>query len=549
MPRLRTQSLQARLLTAMLVVVGLFALVGGSMLFAMSYRHAVEDNRTTLAELVTSVQRTAAIGAFADDAVLIKEVADGLISSPLVGEVRVETAKGVVTAGSAQPSGAEPIVMDLASPFDASERVGRLIITPDDGVVRARALRHAATVSALQMLQVVITGLLLHGLVRRMVTRPLQRLAGDMGRIQPGTSDRIGLIAGHMDDEIGLLRRGGNQLLDQAQHALEGERDLRAEVERMGAQYRRVFHTNSAGIFVLDAHGRLIDCNPTVARLLGLDGVTPAAGIDFFALAFKDVGCVQQLVRRATERRRAMAGDVELRSARSPATWVHCLLSVHEHPSADGIHTEQLIEGVMYDVTSRLQAEAAVRHRADHDALTGLLNRAALQHRIDSAGLTQLAVLFVDLDGFKRINDSWGHAAGDETLRLCAERIAACVRRETDWIARVGGDEFMIVMPGVQPDSDVLTHTAFALVHALAQPMQLTDVPQSQQVAASVGMACMPSHGLVWDDVARAADQAMYAVKHHGKAAAVMAWPCGGLVPGLDDGDPAAAPLAATVAA
>ncbi|MCA0176837.1 MAG: diguanylate cyclase [Proteobacteria bacterium] len=525
MPFFPSSSLQTRLLTAMAAVVGVFALVAGTLLFMATYQQALDESHDVLVGLGASVERTAAIGAYAGDTLLVQEVADGLVRNPLVAQVRADAGKLKVRAGTALADEGRAIVVPLDNPFDASERLGQLVLLPDAVALRSAAMRRAATLSALLVAQGLVMGLLLHVLVRRMVTGPLSRLAQCMRAISPGTSARIEVFHHHQDDEIGVLRTCGNQLLDDAQAALVGERELRAEVEQMGAQYRRIFDASSAGIFVLDGQGRLIDCNPTVGRLLSRSGIKPDKGVDFFSLCFKDVAAAQQLTRHSRERRRAMAGDLALRGDDGNPTWVHCLLTTTERLYEDGVRSQTLIEGVMYDVTARLHAEAAVRHRADHDALTGLLNRAALAHRVEGTCLAHLAVLYLDLDGFKQVNDTWGHTAGDETLRICAQRIQQVVRRDTDWIARIGGDEFLVVMPGVQPASPVLAATARALVQALAEPLTLPDLTDTPSVAVSIGVACMPMHGHTWDEVVEAADQAMYAVKQHGKNGVCMAWP------------------------
>lgn len=525
MPFSPSSSLQTRLLTAMVVVMVVFAGVAGGLLFAATYKQVLAESRDILVGLAASVERTAAIGAYAGDAVLVQEVADGLVRNPLVAQVRADIGALKVRAGTNLPDEERAITVALQNPFDATEHLGQLVLLPDAAALRNVALRRAASISALLVIQALVMGLLLHVLVRRMVTGPLSRLAQCMRAIRPGTSARIEVFHHHLDDEIGVLRKSGNQLLDDAQAALDGERELRAEVEQMGAQYRRIFDASSAGIFLLDGQGRLIDCNPTVGRLLARSGLKPDKGVDFFSLCFKDVAAAQQLTRRSRERQRAMAGDLALRGDDGNTTWVHCLLTTTERLCDDGVRSQTLIEGVMYDVTARLHAEAAIRHRADHDALTGLLNRAALAQRVEGTCLTHLAVLYLDLDGFKRINDTWGHNTGDEVLRICAQRIQQAVRRDTDWIARVGGDEFVIVMPGVQPASSVLAATAHALVQTLAEPLELPDVAEKPAVAVSVGMACMPAHGQTWAEVIEAADQAMYAVKQNGKCGAALAWP------------------------
>jgi diguanylate cyclase (GGDEF)-like protein/PAS domain S-box-containing protein len=171
------------------------------------------------------------------------------------------------------------------------------------------------------------------------------------------------------------------------------------------------------------------------------------------------------------------------------------------------------------DVTERRQLEDQLTHQAFHDALTGLANRALLSDRLSHAiarsGRTgrDVAVLFVDLDEFKVVNDSFGHAVGDELLRTLADRLAACIR-PGDTLARLGGDEFAILME----DSDDHAATALAdrLLEAIGEPLELGD--RSVDLTASIGIATSAGDLPTAGELLRNADVAMYRAKWAGKA-------------------------------
>jgi diguanylate cyclase (GGDEF)-like protein len=159
------------------------------------------------------------------------------------------------------------------------------------------------------------------------------------------------------------------------------------------------------------------------------------------------------------------------------------------------------------DVTDRREREARLRHRADHDPLTGLPNRRVLRQRLvitlarpDRAG----ALLFCDLDGFKAVNDRHGHAAGDEVLREVARRLRRSVR-ERDLVARLGGDEFVVVLTDLAAVPDSVERVEAAL----AEPFAGTEAP----LRAAVGVAVFPGDGATVADLLDAADRAMYAAK------------------------------------
>lgn len=176
--------------------------------------------------------------------------------------------------------------------------------------------------------------------------------------------------------------------------------------------------------------------------------------------------------------------------------------------------------GTIQDITERKQAEKMINFMAYHDRLTGLPNRALLFDRLSQA-MSQakrdgksVALLFADLDGFKAVNDKYGHEAGDNVLKMAAQRFLACVR-EVDTVARFGGDEFAIIL-GNLDDSQQARGVAEKVVQAFAQSMVLTDGSECN-VGVSVGISVYPENGSAMDNLMTAADQAMYESKHTGR--------------------------------
>jgi len=158
---------------------------------------------------------------------------------------------------------------------------------------------------------------------------------------------------------------------------------------------------------------------------------------------------------------------------------------------------------------------ASVRHFAYHDELTGLPNRALLLDRLDQALVRakrqhkQLALLLLDLDGFKEVNDRLGHVAGDKLLQRVAERLLSCIRG-SDTACRYGGDEFVILLPEIDDQKGALV--VAGEIHArLATPYMVDDYPIA--VTASIGLAVYPHDGISQDDLVKQADVAMYLAK------------------------------------
>ncbi len=187
------------------------------------------------------------------------------------------------------------------------------------------------------------------------------------------------------------------------------------------------------------------------------------------------------------------------------------------HRGADG--RAQRVIGVAMDISDRKLAEQRIAHMAHHDALTGLPNRVLLRDRVQQAiaqahrNRSLLAVLFLDLDRFKTINDSLGHALGDRLLQSVASRILVCVR-EGDTVARVGGDEFVIVVPALSSSGDAST-VASKILEALASTFHLNG--NDLHVGASIGISLYPTDGTDAETLMRNADTAMYYAKDSGR--------------------------------
>ncbi|HEX6707517.1 MAG TPA: EAL domain-containing protein [Albitalea sp.] len=181
---------------------------------------------------------------------------------------------------------------------------------------------------------------------------------------------------------------------------------------------------------------------------------------------------------------------------------------------------ERMRMTIVRDLRDRHAAQARIHHLAHHDTLTGLPNRSAFMEYLEHLMIgaresgSQLALLFIDLDHFKRVNDSLGHLVGDTLLRTVASRITASLRA-TDVVARFGGDEFMVLLPQVPQRSDV-EEVAHKLLQAIGAPLHAEGRPIS--VSASAGIALFPNDGATPEDLIKNADTAMYLAKARGRA-------------------------------
>lgn len=201
-----------------------------------------------------------------------------------------------------------------------------------------------------------------------------------------------------------------------------------------------------------------------------------------------------------------------------------CYLS-SRFPLLDGGGNVHLICGVSIDISERKQMEEQIKHIAHHDSLTGLPNRALFLDRLNHAQAQArrdskpFAVLFLDLNRFKVINDNYGHDRGDEVLQEVAQRLKQGMR-EMDTVARMGGDEFTFILTKVNGTSDAGV-VAKKILDVLGQPVRIDG--EEHSIGGSIGIAVYPDHGVDCTALLKKADQAMYRAKSKGDRCYVFA--------------------------
>ena len=268
-----------------------------------------------------------------------------------------------------------------------------------------------------------------------------------------------------------------------------------------------------------DARGRFAHMTPRLAAALGLAPDAPELR-SAYRQGRRLRGDGNESRRNFAELRVALARGVAFRdrpvcvaSPDGPRWW-----SLSARPLRDAGGRMLGWRGVATDITERQLAYRRLRWLAHNDALTGLVNRTQFRERLQAAldappaEAAPLAVLLLDLDGFKQVNDTRGHAAGDQLLRRVAERLQAVARR-SDVVARLGGDEFALIVPGVSARAEVEPMLR-RLDLALSRPSRIDDGAVS--VRASIGVAFAPIDAADVDTLMRHADAAMYAAKQQG---------------------------------
>lgn len=276
-----------------------------------------------------------------------------------------------------------------------------------------------------------------------------------------------------------------------------------------------VFETTTEAIMVTDENNVIKTVNPAFARITGFEpedvvGKNPK----LLSSGRHDREFYDQMW-RALKKRGYWSGEIWNRRKDGSVypEWLS-LAAIYDDQGRIREHV-----GVFSDITQRKQNEEQIRRQANYDALTGLPNRSLLVDRLASSLKSayreswRVALLFVDLDRFKEVNDSLGHVVGDKLLQLVAERLIGCVR-ETDTVSRFGGDEFVIVLEDIQQANDV-AEIAKKILHAMGKSFPLAG--REVFVGASIGITLYPDDTDDADSMLRNADMAMYRAKDAGR--------------------------------
>ncbi len=295
------------------------------------------------------------------------------------------------------------------------------------------------------------------------------------------------------------------------------------QVRRSEARFHALFDQAPLGIVLLDDDGVVVDANPAFERLVGRDAAQLRGTRAGELSKAEDDAAAREPMRELREGRRASV-TLEQRFVRPDGDTVWASLTIRR---VDVLGAGATLMGMAQDVTARRELEARLSHQAYHDPLTGLANRTRLRDRLETAlgtpgrAVDSVALVYVDLDDFKKVNDSLGHAAGDRLLRVVAERLLNATRG-SDTVARLGGDEFAILLENVRCDQDVLV-VAERVGKAMRAPFELEG--REVFVGASVGIAraaAGAAHGAAPDELLRNADVAMYVAKRSGKGRHAM---------------------------
>ena len=342
----------------------------------------------------------------------------------------------------------------------------------------------------------------------RSITRPVMQLTEVASRISAGVLSERAVISTR--DEVNVLANAFNHMTER----LLNDIDERRKAEE---KFHALLTSAPDGILITTAEGEIIIANRRAEEMFGLQGAamigTPIGNL----LVERSRDTYREMLQRfvATSISRAAPGSLELSILDARGTEVPVEISLAPIETGDGL----LFANALRDITDRKLAEAKLVQQANFDNLTGLPSRLLANDRLSQAlarahrNSKVIAVMFLDIDRFKNVNDTLGHSVGDTLLTEVASRILGCVR-ESDTVARLGGDEFLVVLP----DLDNLAASeivADQILSALSEPFDLDN--RQLFVSASIGITGFPMDSRDRDVLLRNADAAMYRAKEEGR--------------------------------
>jgi diguanylate cyclase (GGDEF)-like protein/PAS domain S-box-containing protein len=348
--------------------------------------------------------------------------------------------------------------------------------------------------------------------VARSIIKPLSSLEETATAVSEGDLEARAQATGPR--ELAHLGAALNQMTESLLDASK-RRELEEALRESEALHRNLVETSQDLVWRCDAEGRYTFLNQACEKIYGyrVEEMLGKRFTEFMTpeLADRDMKEFMRLLE---------GGEVsgyETTHISKSGDEIHMLFNART--LFDSAGREVGTQGTAHDNTKRKQAEETIKHLAYHDALTGLANRTLFQDRLTVA-LAQArrkkqtaAVMFLDLDRFKAVNDTVGHALGDHLLQGVAERLTGLVR-DGDTVARVGGDEFALLLQEVERAEEV-AEVAERVLDALRQPWVLNG--QEFRITTSIGIAMFPNDGEDADSLLRNADTAMYRAKEQGR--------------------------------
>ena len=499
------------LLVRLAIVISFSALAVGfisaQLFYRLTYLNEVEVSNLEITQLYQTVSSTASIAAYLEDKELAREVINGLATNDVVHGARISIAKSDISTDIKHQN--KPLVFNLNSPFEKDKKVGSLLIVPDLNYIESRATKIGeGNAKALIAQSIIVTAIVIL-ISYFLITQPMVRIARALHSITPGTSKRLTTPDFHENSELGHLVRDVNNLLEKAENQFTEERKLRKEIEVLEKRFRMLFENSISPIVLMEPLGSILLHNK--AFKVTLEKIGAKFRKNYGPLLedlFENSDQLTKWEQNSFTNDEIATGEYKLNCKnKEDSVWVQVVVT-----SIKSDDMKEYYQITLHDISKRKKELESLSLRADYDQLTQLFNRQALEKKILNYIRSQapFAIVLLDLDGFKQVNDVYGHDAGDEILIHVSGQIKRSVRRD-DLTCRWGGDEFVLLLKHIQEKD--LRELVDKLTTRIKKSHYLKGYDKNVSVGASMGAAFFPEDEVNLQNLVHLADQAMYAVK------------------------------------
>ncbi|EDY86199.1 PAS sensor diguanylate cyclase and phophodiesterase [gamma proteobacterium HTCC5015] len=516
-------TLSKRLLSYILLCSAAFAMLATAVQLYSDYEGDVSEIGKRIQQIQSSYSESIASSLWLVDREQVYLQLQGILELPDVEYIRLSAVDDQDYEVGVRPETDSVIEhsFDIAQNEGGEEQLlGRLHLVVNLNNVYARLIDKAVVILFTQMVKTMMVSLFILFIIRAMVTRHLNRMADYAKNLNLNNLDEPLALSRretrlNKNDELAYVVRALNEMREAMQEDMQKRELAEKALSASRENYRALYDHNPSMFFTVNFEGELISVNEFGARQLGYD-VQNLVGqpIGNLYRHGDSESVIYQLSKEHIEEGKLHRRDVQMVAKDGSPLWVRETARV-----INGRHGENQVLIVSEDISEARQLSNQLSHQASHDALTGLVNRGEFERRlrqlverahVDDSGH---ALLYLDLDQFKIINDTCGHVAGDELLRQLAGLLKHKVRKG-DTLARLGGDEFGVLVENcTMEDAERLAQTMCDVVASF----QFFWGVSSFRIGVSIGLASIASGSGDYADIMSQADSACYAAKDLGR--------------------------------
>ncbi|WP_417828548.1 putative bifunctional diguanylate cyclase/phosphodiesterase [Thalassospira sp.] len=522
------------------IAVGLTLLIGllfSGIQIVWDLREEQHKIDRTVNQVLATLRESATQAAYGLDETLASRVISGIFEYDPVYEAELrDNFDNVLARRTKQPTTSNSVLLtevmfgenqtyEIALfTDDPNGLVGHLKVKIDTDLIADGFLNRASRILLSGILRNLLLGLVLVVFFYTTLTKPLLGIAAQLRKIDPESPDSsiIDLPAHHAHNELGLIVQTTRDLIERVSSTLDRLLETKLQVRDRESRLSAIVQNVADGILTITPTGRIVEYNAATKEILGLmRDETPQGRTLHEFLMPRAIPLLEHSLEELVDRTRngeTVEKRLTLPVLRADHKEIDVSLALRLIPDS----STPLMTAVLSDITMRKRYEEQLVYMANHDTLTNLPNRSLLEHSLsdalqahkDNAGSRNgaTAILFIDLDRFKVINDSLGHDVGDLLLKAVGQRLQKVIRRQ-EIVGRLGGDEFLIIIPDLKETQDAAILSQ-AVLDALAPSFDIKG--RVLFVTPSIGIALYPSDGEDFPTLMRNADTAMYSAKSSG---------------------------------